>query len=349
MYGVVVPVADQAEVREIRRAALAPVNEVMRLRRGGRAIAVREDAATVADHQSQPLLPADDASGSAHRQGNAIGVEVDCGHVGVAGDAADGGGGEVFAGGGDPEAFAVEQGLFGDGDDQVRAGAAGTRQVAVPQDLRDQVDQGVGAADRGPAGVGFSVEAGSGCRQRFECGLQQCHLLVGVGPLQSGGPVPVRSQVRRPLAFCGLLAGFGAVGVDVVLHDLAQPTEVLGVQLCGGLQHDPLDVLPLVGRGRRRKPGHHIDDGPGPLATDRTFGQRLTGVDQPATEGLGQLHGDRGLRRRHRQGTYQVGPRIDRTDIGGDPTGDDFTDQVQFHRLDLRPQPMHPAQQIHDL
>ena len=106
---------------------------------------------------------------------------------------------------------------------QLGSQAAGVAELAVPQDLFGQLDEGVGAALPGGAGVQVAVAAG----QRFEGGEERFAVLRGQAEPAGQAAVGVAVVGEVPLGVRPVLLGFEdrfAVGGDLV----ADPVPELG-------------------------------------------------------------------------------------------------------------------------
>ena len=118
----VVPRAEQGQVRRVGRAAVEPGDHVVSVTPAGWARAAGEGAAAVAQAQGQVLLGGDQPGGPAEVEDLALGAEDGRDDARVAGDPADGLGGEQLPGQGRPGTGAVEQVLVAHRHDHRRLG-----------------------------------------------------------------------------------------------------------------------------------------------------------------------------------------------------------------------------------
>ncbi len=251
-------------------AAVGPVDDVVGVAHHRGSGAAGEGAVGVPAHQGPPQGGGDQALGAADVEDLAVGAEGDRDQVGVAGQPADHGGGEVEAvvGGGDrgaeggPVDLAAEHVQAG-GDREAGSGAVAVRCQVGGQHVLTGGDQGV--PHPGPVvprighllavrvhGIHGGVQGGGGLGQREQGGLDGGGVLEGAaaaepdpaGAVVGDGEEPV--VVRGPVGAVEVLLGvaFGLVGVG----DLGQVPGGLGQlgrrQLRGLVEQERLALLP---------------------------------------------------------------------------------------------------------
>src|SRR6266540_2672574 len=253
----------------------------------GGQVAAGEGAARIAEDQGAAQRGGDGALRAAEVQGLAGPAEDGGDDFGVAGESADGGGGQVLAGvQGAGAEFGGEFGVV-QGEDEGGFLPALGGEVPAAQRPVGEFDQGVGHPPGVGPGVRLAGVGGAGGGQGVQGGAEDLPALVvqpagQPDPAAAGDAVQFPGLLRVPVGAVELPAEqFVAVlGVDDLHDPPAEPVQRLGVVVGGGVEQVFLGGVgdPPFGLGGER--GEGVGDDLGVVEADPPGGQRRAGGGQ---------------------------------------------------------------------